>query len=112
MGSQKPKVEKPKAEKLRVRMLTSLSGGDVNLVVGQEYELPAKTAHSLCAEPVEAPRAEPVGWSVPGEAVAAAEKRAEVERARVERDELDRRYRSGLLDADELAAYRELLESE
>lgn len=99
-------------KRLSVKMLTSLSGEGVSLVTGQTYELPAGFAHALCSDPVEAPRAEPVGWEVPGEAVAAAQKRFDADRARIERDELDRRYRAGLLDEDETDAYRALLASE
>lgn len=61
----------------RVRMTTSLGGEDISLVIGQEYELEDEFAIALVVEPADAPRAVPLGWEPPTEAVEAAKAKAE-----------------------------------
>lgn len=63
--------------KLRVRMATSLGGEDISLVTGQEYDLEEEFAIALVTEPADSPRATPIDWEPPADAVAAAQAKAE-----------------------------------
>jgi hypothetical protein len=65
----------------RVKMIHSMQGEDVALNPGQEYELDDDLAIALVTEPADGPRAEPVGWEPPQEALDAARAKADAEAA-------------------------------
>lgn len=45
---------------MKIRLLTSISGGDMNFEEGREYEVDDGLGKLLCAQPEDAPRAEVV----------------------------------------------------
>lgn len=45
---------------MRIRMLTSIAGDDVDMEEGREYDVPSPLGKALCAEPAGEPRAVPV----------------------------------------------------
>lgn len=51
-------------EMLTVRMNTSMAGEGFTRTAGEKIDLPAQLARALCSLPEDAPRAEPVGWSL------------------------------------------------
>ena len=70
--------------KRKIRMLVSMVGPEISWQIGDELNLDEPLARALCAEPPEAPRAEPVGWKLTEKKMAQTATREQREKAVIE----------------------------